>query len=306
MVTSWLRVAARGSRRWVCLGVALAGRHEGVKKVVVAGVFAGRRAPVGSAFGACGGFLSRRRTPCGPWVGATQDVAPPGVLGPWMERCLRDPRSVPRGGAVRGGLAACPVSGVGPPGPVPGWSVSAASLLARAAMSGGRLVGVLACWLPAWHVTLLDIPAQGCPRALRSAVGTGASFRCGHPSASSVAPATAFTVGSSRCGWAGSAGGAAASSFIGVNARVRPSGTGAGLGWLPMWPASARLLPLPSAGAGLAAGVPLSGYLTPVERPWPGVFARGASVVTVVRLQSPWGCRVSMCVASRWIALAHN
>ena len=115
---------------------------------------------------------------------------------------------------------------------------------------------------------------SGWSPGFRSAVGTGASLRCGGPSA----PPVASTVGPSRCGWAGGVGGAAASSFIGVAARVWPSGTGAGLGWPPMWPASARVLPLPSTAVGPAAGVPPSGHGTPVGSSWPGPFARRASV----------------------------
>ena len=139
------------------------------------------------------------------------------------------------------------------PSPVPGWPVSGALLLSRAAMSGGRLAGLLACWLPGWPITPLGISALGGPRACRSAVGTRASFPRGGPSASFVAS----TVGSLRCGSPAGAGGAAASSFIGVAAGVLPSGTGAGLGWLFMWPASARVLPVPSAAVGRAAALAL-------------------------------------------------
>ena len=239
---------------------------------------------------ACRGLLPGCRTPRGLEVGPgsvpPQTLRPPvclcrcGVLEPWMERCLCDLRSVPRGRAVGGGPAACLAPGVGPSGPVPGWPVSGASLLSHAAMSGGRSAGVRACWLPGWPVTLLGISALGGPRAFRSAIGTGASFRCGRPSASPVAPAPVSTVGSSRCGWAGGANGTAASSFTGVAAWVWPSGTGAGLGWLPVWPPSVHVLPIASAAAGRAAGVPPSRCGTPVGSPWPGVFARGVSVGT--------------------------
>ena len=60
-----------------------------------------------------GGLLPGRRTPrgleVGPWSVAPRKLHPLvclcrcGVLGPWMERCLRDPRSAPRCLAVVGG-----------------------------------------------------------------------------------------------------------------------------------------------------------------------------------------------------------
>ena len=53
--------------------------------------------------------------------------------------------------------------------------------------------------------------------------------------------------------------------------------------------ASARLPPLLSAASGGAAGVPPSGCETPVGSPWPGVFARGASVRKVVSAGSGSG-----------------
>ena len=168
-----------------------------------------------------------------------------------------DPRSAPRrvvGGG--GGGAACSASGVRPQGLLPGWPVSGASPLSRAALSGGRLAGVLACWSFSWPITPLGISTWGGPRAGRSAAGSGASFRCGGPIASSVAS----TVGSSLCGCAGGAGAdAAASSAICVAAGVWPSGAGASLCRPPTWPASARVPPFPSAAADLAAGVPPSG-----------------------------------------------
>ena len=134
--------------------------------------------------------------------------------------------------------------------------------------------GVLVAQLARHHAIYLR--SAWSPR-FSSAISTGASSRCGGPSVSSMAS----TVGSSRCGWARGAGGAAASSFIVVAARVWPFGKGAGLGSLPIWPASARVLLLPSAAAGRVAGVPPSGCGTPVGSPWPGVFARGASVAWV-------------------------
>ena len=173
-----------------------------------------------------------------------------GVLGPWKGWRPRVPRFCAPWVLCGGRPAAWSASGVGLPGPVPGWPASGASPLPRAAMSGGRLAGLLACWFFGWPVTPLGMSAGGGPRAGRSAAGSGASFRCGGPPASSMAS----TVGSSRCGWAGGAGGAAASSASCVAARVWPSGTGAGLGWPPTWPASARVRPFPSAAAGLAAG----------------------------------------------------
>ena len=189
------------------------------------------------------------------------------------QRCARCPASVSQG-------------------PVPGWPVSGASLLSRAAMSGGRLAGGLACWLPGWPVIPLGISALAGPRAFRSAIGTGAPFRCGRPSASSVAPAPVSTLGSSRHGWAGGAAGAAAWSFIHVAEWVWPSGTGAGLGCLFPWPASVRVLPFPSAAAPRAAGVPPWGCGTPVGSPCPGV-SRGASAGTMARtapaLGAGWG-----------------
>ena len=166
-----------------------------------------------------------------------------------------------------------------------GWLASGTSLPLRIAMCCGRLAGALPCWLLGWPVTLLGISALGGPRAARSAVGSDASFPCTGPAASSVAS----TVGPSPCGWAGGAGGVAAWSFIGVAARVWPSGAAAGLGSSPMWPASVRVPPLPSAAAGLAAGVPLSGCGTPVWSSWPGAFARGASAGTVACVGSRYG-----------------
>ena len=123
-----------------------------------------------------------------------------------MGRRPRDPRSVLRGRLVGGGRrhSRRPASVL--QGPVPGWSASGASMLSRASMSGGRLAGWLACWLFGWPVTLLGISALGGPRVVRSAAGSGASFHCGGPPASSVSS----TVDSLRCGWAGGAGGVGA------------------------------------------------------------------------------------------------
>ena len=132
---------------------------------------------------------------------------------------------------------------------------------------------MLASWFFGWPVVPLGISALAGPWAGRSATGSGDSFRCGSPPASSVAS----TLGPSRCGWAGSAGGVAASSASCVVTRVWPSGAGAS----STWPPSAGVPPLPSAVAGLGAGVPPSGCGIPVGSSWPGAFARGASAGTV-------------------------
>ena len=60
MVASWLQVAARGSRCRVCVGVTPTGLYEGIERVFVAVVPAGRRFSVGCALGrvqcGCPGF----------------------------------------------------------------------------------------------------------------------------------------------------------------------------------------------------------------------------------------------------------
>ena len=203
LVVSRLPPAARGSRLWVCVGGTPAGLHEGVERVFVAGVSARQRPPVGLPAWACRVWLPGLRTPHGLELGPVSAPAC-GVPRPWMRRRPRDPRSVPRGRVVGGGGSklgarrqssrSCTVS------------ASNASLPSRAAMSGGRLAGVLACWLLGWPVSRLGISSLGGPWAVRSAVCSGTSFRCGGPPASPVVS----TVGSLRCGWAGREGGVAA------------------------------------------------------------------------------------------------
>ena len=146
----------------------------------------------------------------------------------------------------------------------------------------GRRPGTLVIWLAR---SPLGIFARGGPRAGRSAAGGGASVCCGGPPASSVAS----TMGSSPCGWAGGAGGVAAPPAYCAASRFGPSGTGVGPGWPPTWPASARVPPVPSAEAGLAAGVPPSGCRNPVGSSRPGASARGASAGTVARVGSGFG-----------------
>ena len=71
MVALWLRMAARSSRCWVRVGVTPAGLHEGIERVFVAVVPAGRRSPVGCAFGhvqcGCPGFGLRTGSRSAPW-----------------------------------------------------------------------------------------------------------------------------------------------------------------------------------------------------------------------------------------------
>ena len=161
LLASCLRLAARGNWRWVSVGGTPAGLHEGIEEVLVVGVSAGRPPLVSCALRCVG---------CGcPGYGLRVGLS-------WA-LCQRLPgRCVPRracvaavcrgrgwGGAhVSRGL--CPVGGwwwgaaarsapgVGPPGPVPRGPASGTSLLSRAALSGGRLAGVLACWLLVWPV----------------------------------------------------------------------------------------------------------------------------------------------------------
>ena len=282
MVVSWLQVAARGSRRCVRVGG------------TPAGVSARRRSPVGRALGhvgcGCPGFrlrvgsrwaLCRCLSRCGVprraciaavcwgrgWGGArvTRGLRPVG--GWWGEA-----------GGVFGVWRWFPKSRTGPD--------RVRCLAASACRHVRRAIGrMLACGFFGWPVIPLGISARGGPRATRSAAGSGASFRCGGPTASSVAS----TVGSSRCGWGGGAGGVAASSASCVAARVRPSGTGARLNWPPTWPVSARKPPSPSAAAGLAAGFSPSGFGTPVGSSRPGSFTRGASAGTVACVGSGSG-----------------
>ena len=80
-----------------------------------------------------------------------------------------------------GGGGAYPVPGAGPPGPLPSRPGSGASPLSRAAMSGGRLAGVLACWSSDWPVTPLGISLLVGTWALGSAVGICVSFLLGVP-----------------------------------------------------------------------------------------------------------------------------
>ena len=153
MVASWLRVAARGSRRWVPSVGGLCRTRLRREKSLRRGCVRQAAAPGRLHGWACRGLLPGRRTP--RWLELGPGSVPPrtlhpavcprccGVLRPWMERFPRDPRCVPRGRVVAGGSAACPAPGVSPPGPVPGWPVSGASLPLCAAIYGRRCV---ACW----------------------------------------------------------------------------------------------------------------------------------------------------------------
>ena len=69
MVASWLWVGACGRRRWFRRGGAPAGCHEGVERLVVAAVSAGRRPPGRLRAWVCRGLLPGGRTPRGLEVG---------------------------------------------------------------------------------------------------------------------------------------------------------------------------------------------------------------------------------------------
>ena len=163
--------------------------------------------------------------------------------------------------------------------------MSSASSLLLAAVAGGRLAGALVRWFPGWPATPLGISARAGPGAARSAAGGGASVRCGGPPVSSVA----CTGNSLLCGSAGGAGGVAGPPAGCAASRDWSFGTGVGPGWPPTWPASARVSPVPSAKAGLAAIVPPSGCGTPIGSSRPGASARGASARTVARVGSGSG-----------------
>ena len=69
MVTPWVLADARGSRCWVRVGVTSASLHEGIKRVFVAVVPAGRRFPVGCALGRVGcGFPGFRLSAGSRWA----------------------------------------------------------------------------------------------------------------------------------------------------------------------------------------------------------------------------------------------
>ena len=194
-----------------------------------------------------------------------------------MGLCPRDPRVAPPGRLVgRGRWHARRPASV----PEVPYQVGQACRHVRRAI--GPRAGALVFWLAR---PPLGISARGGPRAGRSAAGSGASVRCGGPPVSSVA----VIVGSSHGGWAGAAGGVAALSASCAASRVWPSGTGAGLGWPPTWPASPRLPSVLSAAAGLAAGVPPLQCGIPVGSSRPRAFARGASAGTVACVGSGSG-----------------
>ena len=71
MVASWLRMAARCSRCWVPVGVTPAGLHDGIERVFIAVLPAGRRSPVSCAFGhvgcGCRGVGLRVGSGWAPW-----------------------------------------------------------------------------------------------------------------------------------------------------------------------------------------------------------------------------------------------
>ena len=295
MVVSWLLMAARGSRCWVRVGDTPAGLHEGVERVFVTVVPAGRCSPVGCALWhvgcGCPGLWTSRGLQAGPVVAPPRMQRSPArlrrcdVLGPWVGRRPRDPRVAPRVRFVGGGRR--PVRSLASVPQVPYQGDQ------RQVLRCFRLPPCSARdWPARWRAGLLagpppplSISAQAGPRAGRSAACSGASVRRGGSPVSSVAS----TVGSPRCGWAGGAGGVAALSAGCAASRVWPSGTDVGLGWPPTLPASGRVLPILSAAAGLVTGVPPLGRGTPVGSSHPGAFARGASAWTVACVGSGFG-----------------
>ena len=267
MVASWLLVAAWGSRRCVGWGVAPAGRHEGVERLIIAGVSAGRRPLVGCALGCVGGCCPG--VGLGPGLRLVLGKCLPGRCVPWRARaaavcsscgwsgaCMtRGPRLMGR----RWGRVGCM------PGArrlSPRYRVGQCPVPCCFHLPPCLAADWLACWCaghPAGPSFRQVTPLWVVHGRLGPPLAPAATFCCRRPSPSSVAPAPLSTVGSSLCGWVGAAGGAAASSFVGLAAWVWPSGTDAGLGWLPMWRASVRVLPLPSAAVGRATGVLPSG-----------------------------------------------